>query len=171
MKASTYQQIQGLSRLTVGQLREKYLDVFGEEDRARHKEFLRKRIAWRLQALAEGDLSERARRRAEELADDADLRLRAPHDPNRPDSADARTRTTEGHIPPSRDPRLPVPGTLLAREFRGLDIVVKVLDESFEFDDRRYQSLSAIAQEILTSAVLPRDGLRREPSERGNPQR
>jgi hypothetical protein len=80
MEASTYQEIQGLSRLTVGQLREKYLDVFGEETRARHKVFLQKRIAWRLQALAEGDLSERARRRADELADDADLRLRAPRD-------------------------------------------------------------------------------------------
>ena len=49
MEADTYQEIQALSRLTVGQLREKYLDVFGEETRSRHKEFLRKRIAWRLQ--------------------------------------------------------------------------------------------------------------------------
>ena len=151
MEASTYQQIQELSRLTVGQLREKYLDVFGEETRVRHKEFLRKRIAWRLQAQAEGDLSERARQRAAELADDADLRLRAPRDPNRPGSADARARTTEGHISPSRDPRLPVPGTLLAREFRGRDVVVKVLDEGFEFEDRRYQSLSAIAKEVTGS--------------------
>ena len=54
MEASTYQQIQELSRMTVGQLREKYLDVFGEESRCHHKAALRKRIAWRLQALAEG---------------------------------------------------------------------------------------------------------------------
>ena len=80
MEANTYQEIQGLSRLTVGQLREKYLDVFGEETRARHKVYLRKRIAWRLQALAEGDLSKHVRRRAEELAADADLRLRAPRE-------------------------------------------------------------------------------------------
>ena len=151
MEASTYQQIQALSRLTVGQLREKYLDVFGEETRVRHKVYLQKRIAWRLQALAEGDLSERVRRRAEELADDADLRLRAPRDPNRPGSADVRARTTEGHISPSRDPRLPLPGTLLARKFRGRDVVVKVLDEGFEFEDRRYQSLSAIAKEVTGS--------------------
>lgn len=151
MEASTYQQIQALSRLTVGQLREKYLDVFGEETRSFHKVFLRKRIAWRMQALAEGDLSERARRRAEELADDADLRLRAPRDPIRTGAAETRERTTRDCISPSRDPRLPVPGTLLAREFRGRDIVVKVLDEGFEFEDRRYQSLSAIAKEITGS--------------------
>ncbi len=83
MKASTYQQIQELSRLTVGQLRDKHLEVFGEESRCHHKAALQKRIAWRLQALAEGGLSERARRRAEELANDADLRMRAPRDPIR----------------------------------------------------------------------------------------
>jgi hypothetical protein len=43
-----------------------------------NKSWLIKRIAWRLQALAEGDLSERARQRAKELANDADLRLSPP---------------------------------------------------------------------------------------------
>ena len=62
MEVDTYWEIQDLSRLTVGQLREKHLDVFSEESRSRHKEFLRKRIAWRLQARDEGDLSERGRR-------------------------------------------------------------------------------------------------------------
>jgi hypothetical protein len=71
-------QIDELSRMTVGQLRQKYLGVFGEESRSNHKQFLFRRIAWRIQALAEGGLSERARRRALEIANDADLRIRAP---------------------------------------------------------------------------------------------
>ena len=54
-----------LRQMTARQLREKYREVFGHETRSRHKAFLIKRIVWRLQALAEGDLSERARRRAE----------------------------------------------------------------------------------------------------------
>jgi hypothetical protein len=70
-------QIDELSRMTVGQLRQKYLEVFGEESRSNHKQFLFRRIAWRIQALAEGGLSERARRRALEIANDADLRIRA----------------------------------------------------------------------------------------------
>ncbi len=110
-----------------------------------------KRIAWRIQALAEGDLSERARRRAEELANDADLRTRAPRDPVASGSSEVKARTATGRISPSRDPRLPLPGTLLAREFQGRDIVVKVLDNGFEFDGRRYKSLSAIAQEVTGS--------------------
>ena len=64
--------------MTVGQLRQKYLEVFGEESRSNHKQFLFRRIAWRIQAMAEGGLSERARRRALEIANDADLRIRAP---------------------------------------------------------------------------------------------
>ncbi len=151
METSPYEQIQALSGLTAAQLREKYLDVFGEERRARNRLFLQKRIAWRLQALAEGGLSERARRRAEALANEADLRQRAPRDPVTPGSAEVRARTTKGPIPLSQDPRLLLPGTLLVQEFRGRHIVVKVLDEGFEFEDRHYPSLSAIAKDITGS--------------------
>jgi len=52
--------------------------VAGEPTGVTNKGWLCKRLAWRLQALAEGDLSERARRRASELACDADLRLLPP---------------------------------------------------------------------------------------------
>ena len=56
-------QIAELKQMTVRALREKYEQVFGETTRAGNKDFLFKRIAWRIQSLAEGDLSERARRR------------------------------------------------------------------------------------------------------------
>ena len=136
MNTDTYKEIMSLTRMTVGELREKYLEVFGEETRSHHKDFLRKRIAWRLQALAEGDLSERARRRAEELADDADLRIRAPRARHKSGSAEERDRSVRGRLPASRDRRLPLPGTLLVREYKGQSVVVKVLDEGFEYEER-----------------------------------
>ena len=71
-------EIEALSRMTIGQLRQKYLEVFGEKSRSNHKQFLFRRIAWRIQALAEGGLSDRARRRAPAIANDADLQIRAP---------------------------------------------------------------------------------------------
>jgi hypothetical protein len=151
METTTYQEVRGLFRMTVRELREKYHELFGEETRSHHKEFLLKRIAWRMQALAEGDLSERARKRAEELANDADLRIRTPRDSVRSGSMAVRARSATGRLSPSRDPRLPLPGTLLTREFKGRDIVVKVLDHGFECDGRRFKSLSAIAQEITGS--------------------
>jgi hypothetical protein len=67
-----------LQRLTTVQLRQRYLEVFDEAARSSNKTWLIKRIAWRLQAMAEGDLSDRARQRAAALARDADLRLAPP---------------------------------------------------------------------------------------------
>ena len=72
--------IESLRRASLTGLRQQYREVFQEEARSRHREHLFRRIAWRLQALAEGDLSERARRRAHEIANDADLRINAPRD-------------------------------------------------------------------------------------------
>jgi hypothetical protein len=72
------QELAALPRLTVADLRSRYAQVFGEATQVGNKAWLVKRIAWRLQALAEGDLSERARRRAAELTNDADLRLSPP---------------------------------------------------------------------------------------------
>src|SRR5258707_14674416 len=77
------QQLRELQGLTTPQLRGRYAEVFGEHTPANNRTWLRKRIAWRLQALAEGGLSERARQRAAELANDADLRLNPPV-PRRP---------------------------------------------------------------------------------------
>lgn len=41
-------EIEALSRMPVSQLRQKYLEVFGEESRSNHKQFLFRRIARRL---------------------------------------------------------------------------------------------------------------------------
>lgn len=71
------QAVSELRRMTVTELRRKYAEVFGEQTRSYHKDFLVRRIAWRMQANEEGGLPERARRirgRALEIANDADLR-------------------------------------------------------------------------------------------------
>jgi len=78
--------VKTLNRMTVTQLRQRYAEVFGEAARSFNKQHLVKRIAWRLQAMHEGDLSERARRRAHELANDADLRILPPATPANADN-------------------------------------------------------------------------------------
>ena len=133
------QEIEGLPYKTVAQLHNRYLEVFGEVSRSNHKQFLVRRIAWRLQALAEGDLSERARERALSLARDADLRLRAPQVASKP-----AVRFAGRH----RDPRLPQPGSTLSRIFRDRTVTVKVLEQGFQYEDRVYRSLSAVARHI-----------------------
>src|SRR5437764_1253932 len=78
MDAALAMEIEGLRKLKTKALQARYRELFGEESRSSNRAHLFRRIAWRLQAKAQGDLSERARKRAAELADDADLRLRAP---------------------------------------------------------------------------------------------
>lgn len=46
------------------------------------------------------------------------------------------------------DSRTPMPGSLIFKEYRGETHVVKVLDSGFEYTNRRFTSLSAIAREI-----------------------
>jgi hypothetical protein len=86
-------EVAALKRLSIGQLRQRFTELFGEATSASNRTWLVKRIVWRLQALAEGNLSERARRRAEELARDADLRLNAPQRKN-------DTTTAESSVTP-----------------------------------------------------------------------
>ena len=52
--------IEELRGLSVPALKVKYREVFGEETRSSHKQYLFRRIAWQLQAQLEGGLSERA---------------------------------------------------------------------------------------------------------------
>ena len=132
-------QIAALRRLPAAALREHYRELFGEESRSSNRQFLFRRVAWRLQSLAQGDLSERARERAREIANDADLKIQ-------PAKA-----FLAGKGSSERDPRVPPVGTILRRSFKGTEIHVTVLDQGFEYEGRRYKSLSAIASEIAGS--------------------
>ena len=134
--------------MKVRELREKYMEVFGEESRSNHRQFLIRRIAWRIQELAEGGLSERARQRALEIANDADLRIRPPRSFLKSLSDDAADRTVVSRLQGSKDERLPMSGTELVREYKGDRVVVRVFDDGFEYMGRRYRSLSAIATEV-----------------------
>ena len=134
-----------LRRMTVGQLRQRYGEVFGEAARSFNKQHLIKRIAWRMQAMHEGDLSERARRRARELANDADLRIRPPAAPK---ESNGNGGITTSAFRVEADDRLPMPGTILTRRYKGRVIQVTVLPKGFEFDGEVYRSLSAVARKI-----------------------
>jgi hypothetical protein len=140
-------EVESLRRATLAALREKYQEVFREETRSRHREHLFRRIAWRLQALAEGDLSERARGRAREIAQDADLRKVAPRDFFK--VGEERIEITRGNWNRrQQDSRLPLPGALLSRKWKGRTILVEVLAKGFRCENRHYSSLSAIAVAI-----------------------
>lgn len=155
MPSDTGRSIDELEGMGAAALRERYEAVFGEPSRSGNRRWLIRRIAWRLQALAEGGLSERAQRRAEELSRDEDLRVRPPRDLARHDLK-ARLAAPPAASPmPNRDARLPIPGAVLVREFKGVEHRVAVLPNGFELQTDRggetYRSLSAVAHAISGS--------------------
>ena len=129
-----------LRKTGVKDLCEEYAALFGEQTRSRNKDWLVKRIVWRMQANAYGDLSERAKQRALELANDSDLRLQAPREPL------PRTQTVVVESPASV--RLPMPGTILTREYKGRQVAVTIRERGFEYEGELFRSLSAVANRI-----------------------
>jgi hypothetical protein len=136
--ASLTQQLASLGSMTVGELAERFREVFGFPTRTRNKPYLRKRVAWQIQALAEGGLSTRAWAKIEELAPLAPVRWRP----------DLTAVTVALPLPRRRDPRLPAPGTVLVRVHKDVKHQVTVLAEGFDYQGQRHASLSQIARRI-----------------------
>src|SRR5579872_4048866 len=155
MTLNVGKELAALQRLTAKELKARYAEVFGESTNAANKAWLIKRVAWRLQALAEGDLSERARRRAAELANDADLRMNPPKVKAAPAAGAlaATERTVSGTLADKADDRLPLPGTILTREYKGAVVQVQVLPNGFEYQGECYKSLSAVAKAVTGQHV------------------
>jgi len=104
----------------------------------------RRRIAWHIQAEREGGLPESARQHALAIAKEASLRIHV----RRGSAKSQLSHATVTAIVSDHDSRLPMPGSVLVKEYRGRTVVVRVLDSGLEYDGRRFASLSAIAKEI-----------------------
>ena len=143
-------EILALRPLSVTELRARYLALFGEETASRNKDYLFKRIAYRMQEQKYGGLSRAAVARAELLAAQAPIRRRPPRE--KPGGLEvATTLTSPVVLAVVRDPRLPPPGTVLRRVFRGEEHAITVLDHGFEYRGAKYSSLSALATLIAGS--------------------
>ncbi len=147
MTTDIQRRIRELEGLTVGQLRRRYADLCGEASRSSNRRHLIKRIAWRLQAQAEGGLSARARKRAAELVDECALRLSRPQAAGQP--AAGSPEAPAG--PRAHDRRRPAPGTVLVRKYQGRVLQVTVLAQGFQHAGATYRSLSAVARAITGS--------------------
>lgn len=142
MKLDIERELKRLTSLNLSELKREFERAWGEPCRSNNRPYLVKRTAWRLQALAEGGLSERARRRAEEIARDEDLRVRPP-----PEVHEA-LRGLEGS--PARA-ELPPAGTVLSRDYLGRRVKVTVLERGFLWEGATYKSLTAVARAITGS--------------------
>ena len=141
--ANAKREIASLDALTVGELAEKYRDVFGVPTRTRNKDYLRRRIAWRIQEQQQGGLSARALERIEKLAPQAPARWHEPATKKAATGAPGRRSKPE-----LRDPRLPPPGHVLTRIHDGIEHRITILSDGFEYRGEHHRSLSQVAKLI-----------------------
>ena len=131
MKKSVLKQVAELPELSSDQLKERWQALFGSDPPAYNKPYLIKRLAYRIQELAYGGLSEPAKAQLRDALDDEDG-----------SGIPGRRKHRRG------TPGMPVIGTRLVREWRGNRYEVTVATGGFEFEGRKYRSLSAITKAI-----------------------
>lgn len=150
-------QLAALETMNVPALAEKYRELYGEPTRSRNRAYLKKRLAWRIEANFQGDLSQGAIARIQQLGDQLPERwqMRLGQAASEPAAAgDAATKLDAALSPATtepRDPRVPPVGTVVRRVFDGKTHEVTVCVEGFEYEGRKYKTLSAIANQIAGS--------------------
>ena len=134
------EEIAELRAMKVPELVDRYEAVFGKPARTKHREWLWRRVAWKIQEQRFGGLSEVAKRRLDELIAELDLHL-------------AEGRTVGGGVRGRRRRGDPVVGTTLVREWRGQEIHATRTEEGWEHDGVVHRSLSAVAKAVTGSHV------------------
>jgi hypothetical protein len=137
-------ELAALGRMTMAELRAKYREAFGEATTSRNAPYLRKKIAWRLQEVTQGGVTERARARIAAIQESAPLRERPPARAVVATAADVAQAVERV----ARDPALPAIGSVLRKEYRGRVHEVTVAQGGFVYCGKTYGSLSTIAKAI-----------------------
>jgi hypothetical protein len=117
-----------LKAMSVNELKAEWQALFDAPAPNNSRNFLEGRLAYRIQELTFGGPDKQTRRLLDLLADEVE-----------------GTLTRKAQI---ADPRNPVLGTKLIREWDGVAHTVTVLKDGFDWEGRRYKSLSAVARAI-----------------------
>jgi hypothetical protein len=118
-----------LKAAPLSDLKEQWRALFNSEPPNFNRRYLEARLAYRLQELAYGGLKPETIRRLERLGEQLD-------------GGDIKKRSMRA------DHERPLAGTQLLREWQGVEYVITVTTDAFEWQGRPYKSLSAIARAI-----------------------
>jgi hypothetical protein len=123
-------QLAALPNKSTAELKQLWRQLYDRDPQSFNRDYLVKRLAYRIQELAHGGLSARAEAKLDRLIAEEDLRLKGK--------------------PPVRKGRgdRPIVGTRLVRQWQGVEHTATVLVDGFEYQGRPYRSLSAIARAI-----------------------
>jgi len=142
MAETNLTEIMELKERSLEELRVKYEEIFpGQKAPSNNKIFLWRKIAYRIQELEHGNASTEAQDKIQQLIQQFDP---INNKSLRPDNMGEKQ-------PKIRDKRLPIPGTVIIKEYKGEKLEVKVLESGFEYKNNAYKSLSAIAKTITAA--------------------
>jgi hypothetical protein len=129
-----------IQAMTTGRLRAEFQRLSGRPTGSWNREWLRRKVSWLIQE------SQR------QAPDSVELPTLIPEVRDQPRSPrlDAPIQALPGRG--VRDPRLPLSGAQIIRDYRGLRLTVTVLDRGYEWNSRTYSSLTALAREVTGSA-------------------
>jgi len=143
MSENTISKIMALKEISLDELEKKYEEVFdGKKAPSNNKVYLWRKIAYRIQELEYGSISQETQNKIQEFIQKYDP---VNNKALRPESASPE-HSKKGKF--SRDKRLPIPGTVITKEYKGIALQVKVAESGFEYNNKIYKSLTAIAKEI-----------------------
>ena len=143
MEETNLTQIMELKEKSLNELKAKYEKLFpGQQAPSNNQVFLWRKIAYRIQELEYGGIPAESQSKIEQLIQQYDpINNKAL----RPDAA-PENRPKKSRL--NRDKRLPIPGTVIIKEYKGIKLEVKVLESGFKYHNKAYKSLTAIAKEI-----------------------
>jgi hypothetical protein len=129
MTDSVLARLAALKTATTPDLRDQWRQLFETEPPLYNRRFLESRLAYRIQELAYGGLKPETVERLDALVEELE----------------GRGNITRGRI---RHHDKPVAGTVLVREWQGVEHQVTVREDGYEYQGRPYQSLSSAARAI-----------------------
>ena len=143
MEKAINSKISALKSMSIPELQKEFESLFdGNKASSDNKVYLIRRIAYRLQELEFGGLSQRTQNRLKELIALYDPVNNKSIRPKVSVETQARTKTR------GRDMRLPIPGTMITKDYRGKKLQVRILESGFEYEGKIYKHLTAIAEKI-----------------------
>lgn len=161
VRAETVERLQRLPEMNLSELRTEHQRVFGHPAKSSNRQHLVCRIAWEIQAQAEGWLPEEIRQYAHRIAEQTamfrrvqeSLKQRASGNASGSTAAPKRAHRAQRGETKERDPRIPPPGSMLDLKHGRQAVKVTVLQAGFEYAGKPYRSLTAVARQIAGRQV------------------
>lgn len=139
MEEAKLTEVMSLKSKSLSEIKTKHPVLFAQIPTTNNKVFLLRNIAYKLQEQEQGGLSIKAREKVKVLIKNFDPINNKALRPDKPIAIEQ---------PSLKDRRLPIPGTVITKEYKGANYQIKVLERGFEYNGKIFKTLSAIAKEI-----------------------